>query len=78
MIFDKLSPKTDFISKIISTLDILNGNVLYLTHEMDQIKKIVTKLEHKITLERDLQKQVDDYFEADKEETSPQTESVEQ
>ncbi len=74
MIFDKLSPTTDFISKIQSTLDIINGNILYLTHEIDQIKKIVSRSEN---MDR-LQKQVDDYFEEDKQETSPQTESVEQ
>ncbi len=47
-------------------LDIINGNLLYLTHEIDQIKKIVINLQNS----QNLQKQVDDYFE----ETSPQTE----
>ncbi len=58
MIFDKLSPQTDFISKIQSDLKVLNGNVLYLTHEIDQIKIIVNK----ILLAGNLQKQVDEYF----------------
>jgi len=59
MIFDKLSPTTDFISKIQSSLDILNGNVLYITHEVDKIKKVVTRID----LESHLQHQVDEYFE---------------
>ncbi len=68
------SPDTDFRNKLQSNLDILMGNVLYLTHEIDQIKKIVQTI-----LNQDkLQKQVDEYFEEDKQETSPQTESVEQ
>ncbi len=43
-------------------LDIINGNILYLTHEIDQIKKIVVSLQSS----QNLQKQVDDYFEDDK------------
>ncbi len=66
MLFDKLSPPADFISKIQSNLQILMSNVLYLTHEVDQIKKIVKSLE----INSNIQKQVDDYFD----ETSPQTE----
>ncbi len=73
MIFDKISPKTDFFSKIQSDLFILNKNVLYITHECDKIKKIVTKLEHKIILDNDLQSQVDEFFE-----DSKQEETVEQ
>ncbi len=49
-------------------LDIINGNILYLTHEIDQIKKIVIVLQNN----QNTQKQVDDYFE----ETSHQTEPV--
>ncbi len=61
----------DLQNKItVSKLDIINSNILYLTHEIDQIKKIVASLE----ISKELQKQVDDYFE----ETSPQTEPVEQ
>ncbi len=77
MLFDKLSPPADSISKIqfkfeniMKFLDLMNGNILYLTHEIDQIKKIVKKIENT----SNLQKQVDDYFD----ETSPQTESDEQ
>ncbi len=69
MLFDNLSPKTDFSSKITIQLDILNKNILYITHECDKIKKIVTKLE----IDRNLQKSVDEYFERD--ETSPQTDT---
>ncbi len=76
MLFDKLSPSADFISKIQLELHLINKNVLYCTHELDKIKKIVTKLEHKIILDNDLQKQVDKYFEDD--ETSPQTDQDEQ
>lgn len=62
MLFDNLSPKTDFSSKITIQLDILNKNILYCTHELDKIKKIVTSLE----TSQNLQKQVDEYFEEDK------------
>ncbi len=46
MLFDNLSPKTDFSSKINIQLDILMKNVLYCTHELDKIKKIVTTFQH--------------------------------
>jgi len=62
--------------------DIINGNILYLTHEIDQIKKIVIAIQNN----SQLQKQVDDYFDEDirqngpvtMPETSPQTDSDEQ
>ncbi len=44
-----------------SKLEILMKNVLYLTHEVDQIKKIVTATNNTINL----QKQVDEFFEED-------------
>ncbi len=72
MLFDNLSPKTDFSSKITIQLDILNKNILYCTHELDKIKKIVTTLENSLNL----QKQVDEYF--DSTNTSPQTDQDEQ
>ncbi len=73
MLFDNLSPKTDFSSKItIQKLDILMSNVLYITHEVDKIKKLVNKL----LVDKNLQNTVDQYF--DKDETSPQTDSDEQ
>ncbi len=63
------SPET-FNSKTFEVkLEILNSNVLYITHEIDQIKKICIQ----IVNSDKLQKQVDEYFE----ETSPQTESDE-
>ncbi len=70
MKFYNLSPKTDFNSKFQSDFEILMNNILYMTHELDQVKKIVTEIKNS----SNLQKQVDEYFE----ETSPQTDSVEQ
>ncbi len=72
MLFDKLSPTTDFISKIQSDIVILNQNVLYITHECDKILKLVKSL----SINKDLQDTVDKYFEKD--ETSPQTDQDEQ
>ncbi len=65
MIFDKISPSADFFSKIQLQLDIVNKNVLYITHECDKILKLVKRLE----TSQNLQKQVDEFFD----ETSPQT-----
>ncbi len=53
-------------------LDILSKNVLYTTHQVDKILKIL----HSINTDKDLQDTVDKYFERD--ETSPQTELDEQ
>ncbi len=72
--FKNISPlRADFYSK----LDILNKNMLYSTHQLDKILKLVNKL----VIDDNLQKQVDDYIEDDSppEEatgpaTSPQTE----
>ena len=69
MIFDKLSPDADFISKIQSQLTVISGNVLYCTHELDKIKKVLIRLENN----SNAQKQVDDFYE-----TSPQTDAEEQ
>ncbi len=66
----KSTPADLKIKSQTNSFDIINGNILYLTHEIDQIKKIVIALQNTLSL----QKQVDDYFE----ETSPQTESVKQ
>ncbi len=63
--FNRISPTTDFYSK----LDICNKNILYITHQTDKILKILKEM----TVDKDLQSQVDEYFESD--ETSPQTES---
>ncbi len=52
-------------------LDILSKNVLYITHQVDKILKLLNTL----AIDKDLQQTVDKYFERD--ETSPQTESDE-
>ncbi len=67
--FNRISPTTDFYSK----LDILNKNMLYSTHQLDKILKLIKTL----TTDKDLQNTVDKYFDRD-EETSPQTDSDEQ
>ncbi len=72
MLFDNLSPKTDFSSKIQLKLEILNKNVIYLTHEVDKL----VKMSKGMYIDRDLQSTVDKYFEEC--ETSPQTDSTEQ
>ncbi len=59
------------LQKINSKLDIINGNLLYLTREVDKLVRLAKVVE----VNKDLQLQVDKYFEDD--ETSPQTESVE-
>ncbi len=73
MLFDNLSPKTDFSSKlqlVYTRLEIINKNILYVTHQTDKILKIVNKL----VIDKDLQNTVDEFFE--NEETSPQTDQV--
>ncbi len=62
--FTRISPSADFYSK----LDILNKNVLYVTHQTDKILKILNKM----NIDDDLQNTTDKYFERD--ETSHQTE----
>ncbi len=65
------STSADLSNKItINKLDILMKNVLYLTHQVDYIRKRVNEL----VIDKGLQKQVDEYFSED-DETSPQTES---
>ncbi len=70
------SPTATF--EILNHIQITNQNVLYLTHEIDQIKKIVMKIHNVVSL----QKQVDEYFTKDEiasfSETSPQTKIREQ
>ncbi len=61
--FKNISPNADFYSK----LDILNKNILYVTHMEDKILKLLKTL----TIDDKLQDTVDKYFEDD--ETSPQT-----
>ncbi len=64
------SPETFNYKSMEIELKLINSNVLYITHEIDQIKKIVIQILNSSKLQR----QVDDYFD----ETSPQTEQVEQ
>ncbi len=52
--FKNISPNADFYSK----LDILNKNILYITHQTDKILKILNKME----TDKGLQEQVDKYF----------------
>ncbi len=58
---NRISPIADFCSEINTTLKVISGNVLYCTHELDKIKKIVTKLENA----GKLQTQVDEFYEND-------------
>ncbi len=59
------------LQKMFQYLETIQKNVLYLTYRLDTILKTVTKLEHKITLDQDLQHQVDEYFEEDGSSKSP-------
>ncbi len=57
-----ISPIADFYSElkpIRLQLEIINKNILYISHESDKIKKIVTQL----VVDKGLQQQVDEYFE---------------
>ncbi len=58
MKFHNLSPHEDFNSKFQSDLLLINKNILYITHEVDQIKRIVQSLENATKL----QTQVDDFY----------------
>ncbi len=54
------STDADF-QKLYTVLETIQKNVLYLTYRTDTILKQVTKL----VVDKDLQKQVDEYFEDD-------------
>ncbi len=58
--FDKLkSTEADFnFSTMTDFLDIMNKNILYLTHTMDKCLLVLKRLEN----DTNLQKQVSDYF----------------
>ncbi len=67
-----------FNSIMITKLELLNKNILYVTYQVDKILKI----EQDNMTDKGLQKQVDEYFEDDAEEiaeqvpeTSPQTDT---
>jgi len=55
---NRISPNADFCSKITADIKILNSNVLYITHEIDKVHKLLRTL----TIDKDLQKSVDEYF----------------
>ncbi len=61
MLFSSISPSADFFKKLQLQLDIINKNILYITHECDKIKKLVVELGH----DKDLQDTVDKYFDRD-------------
>ncbi len=66
------STDADF-KKLYSTIDTIQKNVLYLTYRLDAVLKKVNVL----VINKDLQTQVDTYFEEDEKETSPQTDQSE-
>ncbi len=63
------STDADF-KKMFSIIETIQSNVLYLTYRMDSLLKEIKTL----TVDKGIQSQVDEYFE----ETSPQTDQVEQ
>ncbi len=67
-IFKSQTPST--YKKLYQSIDTIQKNVLYVTHQVDHIRKQVDKLSH----DKDLQSTVDKYFEV----TSQQTDSDEQ
>ncbi len=52
---------TDFRNKLQLNLDTISKNVLYLTYQVDFIRKWINEQ----VIDKGLQKQVDDYFEED-------------
>ncbi len=54
-------PSADFSSELQSQLRILNGNILYITREVDLIKKLVNSLE----INSRLQHEADTFFEGE-------------
>ncbi len=69
MKFDILSPsRTLNLNSKLDKLDIINKNLLYLTHEVDKCVSMLRRME----VNTNLQKQVDDYFEDDAEDKAEQ------
>ncbi len=64
------SSEPDLKFDIQSQFRVINGNILYLTREVDKIVRLVKTL----SVDKNLQNTVDKYFDDDIEETSPQTE----
>ncbi len=54
---------TDFRNKLQLNLDTISKNVLYLTYQVDYIRKWINEQ----VIDKGLQKQVDEYFEDDSE-----------
>ncbi len=75
MKFDILSPREDFKSKLqVNKLDIINKNLLYLTHEVDKCVSMLRRME----VNANLQTQVTEYFDdAQEGESHPGPESTE-
>ncbi len=66
--FDILSPsRTLNLNSSQNKLDIINKNILYLTHEVDKCVAMLRNIE----VNSKLQKQMDDYFEDEHEQISP-------
>ncbi len=59
---------TDFRNKLQSQLDLINKNVLYLTYQVDYIRKWISVQ----VVDKGLQKQVDQYFSEDTPENIPE------
>ncbi len=62
--FNRISPDADFYSK----LNTLNKNVLYSTHQLDKIWKFLQAM----NIDKDLQQQVDKYFDEDNSKDIPE------
>ncbi len=60
--FNRISPIADFCSKTDRNLQIIMKNLLYVTHELDKVHKLVKTL----VIDKDLQTTVDTYFEEDR------------
>ncbi len=66
------SIETDFRNKLQLQIGILMKNVLYLTHQVDFIRKEIVKM----TVDKDLQTQVDQYFEDDTKDIPEETKDL--
>ncbi len=63
---NRISPNSDRTFAL--KLDVINKNILYITHMEDKILKLLKT----ITTDKELQTQVDNYFEDDAEEKAEQ------
>ncbi len=64
--------EADFHKIVFNKLDMVLAEQRHQRQDLTTIIRLITG----IKIEKDLQKQVDEYFEEDEHETSPQTESV--